>query len=321
MLFYYTENEDVDCQSNKSLLITMKIIKFALFLCLSGLLVTGFAAESTMRKDNYLFIFNERDSILAEKLYTSIEKPLHYIEQFFDRKAKSTITIYLTKSETEYQRYARRKVPEWSQAVAFPSERLIVIKLAGAEEINTAPEILLHELVHIFIAGRIPENRMPTWLNEGLAQYLSGKKLTITEKVGLANALASNKIFELSALDTLLRFNPPEAQLAYSQALTAVEFFIKKHGEAKLNRLVNNLAVHRSINDAFLATVGYDFIDFKIFWYEDLNDRYRWLILLNLDNLIWILISVLAISAIIAIRLRNRKKLKTWDETESEFEI
>ncbi len=299
----------------------MKIFKFALFLYVLNLLNSGFAAESRILKDNYLFIFNERDSILAAKLYDSVERQLEHIKQFFGREAKSTITIYLTRSAAEYQKYARKKVPEWSQAVAFPSERLIVIKLASPEEINKAPEILLHELVHIFIAGRIPENRMPTWLNEGLAQYLSGKKLTVTEKVGLANALASNKIFELSELDSLLWFNPPEAQLAYSQALTAVEFFIKKHGKRALNRLVNNLAVHRSINDAFLATVGYDFIDFKIFWYEDLNERYRWLILLNLENLIWIIISVLAISAIIAIRLRNRKKLKTWDETESEFEM
>ena len=297
-----------------------KIIKFAIFIILVFWSLDSYASEKKILSYNYYnILYDETDSILVTKLLAQIKDPLERIENFFGYKPGSVITIYITKSDREYKKYSISRVPEWSQAVAYINERLIILKFASAEEIKKSPQILLHELTHIFISDRLSPDRIPTWLNEGLADYLSGDELTLQDKLLIANALTTRNIIELSSLDSLITFHRPQAQLAYAQALTAVQYCIKMHGEEKLRKLIKNLARYRSLNDAFLATVGYDFIDFEIDWYEDIYKQYRWLIVLNLENLIWISITVLAILAIITIKLRNRKKIRGWEETEQDL--
>ena len=265
---------------------------------------------------NYEFIYPKPDSILVDKLFETIRIPLQHIEWFFGNPPGSRLTIYVTKSDGDFRKYSRYAVPEWSQAVAFPNQRLIVLRLSSAEEIKESPRILLHELVHIILAERIPDWRVPRWLNEGLAQYLSGERLDLQKKIALSNGLSAKKIVPLSAIDSVLSFSAPMARLAYLEALSAVEYFVNRHGEQTFSRLVRNYANNHSLNRAFKQTVGYDFIDFELDWFEDLHKKYRWLVVLNLDNLLWITMGLLAILAIIVIRYRNRKKINSWDEEE-----
>lgn len=247
-------------------------------------------------------------------LVSKIAGSLTDIEHFFSYRPQSVVTIILTRSRTEYETYASRGVPEWSQAVAFTREKLIIIKIETAEELKRSPEILLHELVHILVAERFPGVRLPVWLNEGIAQYLSGYKLSLDDRITIANALSVKKIMPLSEIDSLLDFSPLKARLAYLQSLAAVQFFINEHGVDALQQLIENFACLRSPNEAFSAAAGYDFIDFEIFWYEDLRSKYRWLILLNIDHLIWLIMGVLAIMAIIFVHFRNKRVIRSWED-------
>ena len=295
----------------------IKLISF-IFIILGSLHYQAYGKKK-ISYDYCEIICNEEDSVLAQKLLKQIQRPLERIEDFFNHKPGSMITIYLTTSEREYKKYSLGETPDWSQAVAYIQKRLIVLKLSSAEEIKRSPQILLHELTHIFVSDRLPQERIPVWLNEGLADYLSGDELSLDDKVIIANALAAKKIISLVDFDSLIYFEQPQAKLAYAQALSAVQYFVRMHGIAKLQKLIQNLGNYRSINDAFEATVGYDFIDFEINWYQDLYKRYRWLAILNLDNIIWIIICMLAISAIIAVRFRNRKRLKDWEDKEPDI--
>ena len=305
---------------NLILLKQVRIIKLTLFIfIILGPLYCQAYEKKKISYDYYEIICNDEDSVLAQKLLKQIQRPLKRIENFFDHKPGSMITIYLTTSEREYKKYSLGKTPDWSQAVAYIQKRLIVLKLSSAEEIKKSPQILLHELTHIFISDRLPPERIPVWLNEGLADYLSGDELSLDDKVVIANALAAKKIISLADFDSLIYFEQPQAKLAYVQALSTVQYFVRMHGVAKLRELIQNLGNYRSINDAFEATVGYDFIDFEINWYQDLYKRYRWLVILNLDNIIWIIICLLAISAIIAVKFRNRKKLRDWEVNEPDM--
>ena len=269
-------------------------------------------------QQRYWFIYSGQDSLLIKQLIGRLEENIISIEDFFRHKSSAVITIYVTRSETEYYKYASRAVPEWSQAVAFPAKNLVVLKIISAEDVIESARILLHELVHINLAGRLHGKQVPLWLNEGLAQYLSGDLLTFDDKIVLANALVTRKILSFAAIDSLQKFSKVKARLAYIQSKSAVEFFVGRHGLDRLQLLISNSAGYRSINDAFKKTVGYDALDFEIFWYSDLKERYAWMIILNLDSLIWISMGGLAITAIIVIRYRNRKKLRHWKETEDD---
>jgi len=299
------------------LLKTAKRFIFAIFVVtLFGSVKPGLSGQEQHVYGNYVFSYEAQDSLLLQRLISRIEPALKNLSVFFGEHSGGVITIYLTKSDQRYKDQAWHKIPEWSQAVAFTRERFIVMRLANAQEIKTAPQTLLHELVHMHIAQRMPTGRMPLWLNEGLAQYLSFKNLTLDDKVLLANKLALKQILELSALDSMQNFSATKARLAYVQALSAVNYFAKIYERNTLSLLVANLARHHSINDAFRATIGIDFIDFERHWYEDLKKNYRWLVVLNIDNLLWVTMGLLAILAIYAVRRRNRKKVAGWSDLE-----
>jgi len=265
---------------------------------------------------HYVFFYEERDSILVNKLVHHVEQPLIDIERFLDLDADTTIHIHFTKSPKEYQREANMDIPEWSQAIAFTGSNTIIMNLATAEAIQQSPQILIHELFHIFLSIKYPEIRIPVWMNEGLAKYFSQDGLSFEDKRILANALSSRKIIYLNELENLIDFSPVKARLGYIEALSAVQFFIKHHGLVKIREVMDRYDKKNDLNLAFSQSVGYDFVHFEGLWYRDLKDRSRWLIFLNFDYVLWLSIGLLFISAIIFIRKRNRKKIREWDQNE-----
>jgi len=294
-----------------------KILIFATFIVtLFGSLKNSQAERIAYVYQNYRFVCDPADTLLTKKLVEKTKPALQILENFYGRGPRTIVTIQLTSSESSYHKYARNGVPEWSQAVAFPGQRLIVLRLASAEEVQQAVQTLTHELSHLFCAEIVPANRFPTWLNEGLAQFLSGKRLSLNDKMLLANALTLKRVKRLQALEGLHDFSPVKARLAYIQSLYAVDYFVRMHGRATLSKLVQNLGRFRSANRAWMQTVGYDALDFEIYWYEDLSRSYRWLVWLNLDNLIWLSMGLLALLAIWLVRRRNRLKLQRWEEEE-----
>ena len=294
-----------------------KICIFTLFIVtLFGSLKSAGAARVRFEYRNYNFISDEQDTLLLKQLMRDARPRLQKLEEFYRHIPTEVVTIQLTSSESAYRRIAAQGVPEWSQAVAFPSQSLIVMRVVSAEEVQQAAQTLTHELSHLFCADIIPPNRLPVWLNEGLAQYISGKRLGLNDQVLLANALVLKRVPQLKALEALHSFSPPKARLAYIQALSAVEYFVHKHGEGTLSALVHNLGKFRSEQRAWLQTVGYDFIDFELNWYESTYRAYRWLVWLNLDHFIWLTMGLLAVAAIVLVRRRSRKKLESWDNEE-----
>ncbi|HES59343.1 MAG TPA: hypothetical protein ENO18_02840, partial [Caldithrix sp.] len=198
------------------------------------------AQKQTKTYRNYHFVYDTADSVYVKKLAAKIKKQLHQIEFFFNYKPKSIITIIITRSDAEYTSYRGKIMPEWSQALALTREKIILLKIENADDIIRSPEILLHELVHIFFDDRITTHKIPVWLHEGIAQYLSGYELTVNDRIHLANALTSNNIISLTAMDSLFTFGQVKARLAYIEALTAIQFIVKNHGVAALQMLINN---------------------------------------------------------------------------------
>ena len=200
---------------------------------------------------NYHFVYDTEDSVYVKKLVSKIKKQLVKVEDFFNHKPQSIITIIITRSDAEYDLYCGNTIPEWSQALALTKEKIILLKIESADDIIRSPEILLHEIVHIFFEDRVPGQRIPVWLHEGIAQYLSGYDLTINDRIHLANALTSNNIISLTAMDTLFTFSQVNARLAYIEALTAIQFIVKNHGVEALKMLVQNMSTNISVDEAF----------------------------------------------------------------------
>ena len=168
------------------------------------------------------------------------------------------------------------------------------------------------------LADKLNDHKLPLWLNEGLATYLSDYSVDWNEGLVISNAIAANKILELNDINQLMKLNTASANLAYLEAKIAAEYLINQIGISKLPEFLDDLNKYDNIDFVFEKYLGYDLIDFEYYWYNYLKDKYQWMVVLNFDNLIWLMLIFVVIIAYIVVKMRNYKKIQMWKSDELE---
>lgn len=119
------------------------------------------------------------------------------------------------------------------------------IHIAWWEGVNVGPEIhraLAHELVHACLTS-IPSGGTPwpAWLQEGLAQKLSGDTLPSSERDQLRQLAASHQIPRLENLrQDWSRLNTANARAAYALALAAADALYDNYASYGIRNILNN---------------------------------------------------------------------------------
>ncbi|RMH63214.1 MAG: hypothetical protein D6677_07805 [Calditrichaeota bacterium] len=301
----------------KLLLNPGKIFKFAI---LFGALLYGSVQARnsvTMLDDKLVIHFDDRHRKLVNELERATRQRRQKMYAFFDARDTTPVQIYLTRFEATYRKLVEKGIPEWAQAVAIPERRFIVIKVTNAEEIRRLPQVFLHELAHVYLHD-YAVSAIPVWLHEGVAQWLSMEQLSPDEKLRIGNALAANRLIDFEAMDSLLAFPAGKAGLAYDLAYTAVEFLTRQYGVSGLRGLLHQWQAGQSYDANFMRIVGRDFIDFEVSWYAWLEKQYRWMVLLNVENLVLLAFVVLFALALARLKWRNHKKKAQW-QREDQF--
>jgi len=267
---------------------------------------------SIYENENIKYYFPLSDSSFVKNISVVIQPELKNLEKIFNHKIKNKIKIFFPESEDDYTKLTGGRLPEWSGAVAISKNRIIIIKPQKYNDNKKLLETLKHELIHIVIADKYFENRLPLWLNEGLATYLSNNYFEENEGVIISNAIAADKILELNKLNQLMKLNTASANLAYLEAKIAVEYLIKQIGISQLPFFLDELNSEKNIDVVFKKYLGYDLIDFEFYWYNYLKDKYGGLFILNFDNMIWYILILIVIIAFVVVKIRNYKKMKSW---------
>lgn len=98
--------------------------------------------------------------------------------------------------------------------------------------------LIRHELVHVALGSR--DDRIPAWLSEGLAEYLSVRTLPPSERVIAGEALDAARagLTELPGTDT---FNETDSLANYGVAWWVCEAIAETYGEQMLWTLVEEL--------------------------------------------------------------------------------
>jgi Peptidase MA superfamily len=294
----------------------LKFLKIFIFPLLIFILLGGHAiGQNSIKRHREIYTFHYRtsDSLLIKKVIEKIDPGIINIENFFGKRSAIEIQIYLTRSISDFQLYVSEGIPEWAQAVAFVNKRMIILRAANADEILRLPQVLLHELVHIYLGIMSPQKRLPTWLHEGIAQYLSHESLTMDEQVFIANALYGDRMSYLTDLDSMFAFSPMKARLGYALARSAVDYFVQEYG---LDALMKTLKAFnkQTVNQAFISTTGKDFVDFEAGWFNYIDEKYSWFFLLNAENIVWAILILLFFAALIRLKFKNRDTRNSWED-------
>ncbi len=138
-----------------------------------------------------------------------------------------------------------------TQGQAYPRHGVVLL-LDGRQSKGTAS----HEIAHILVerAAGSPFAVIPSWLNEGIAEYANPVK-----------GFSYQNSFDINlATDTLLPITkytsppgkPEDVILFYGQAEKIVEYMIENFGSKKFTQFINSLKNGMSVNKAIEETYG-----------------------------------------------------------------
>lgn len=129
-----------------------------------------------------------------------------------------------------------------------------------------------HELVHLVFATAVdnPYRRPPTWLNEGLAVYLTegypDQRRSLVEE-----AVRSGNLLPLDALGGRFPADPARGFLAYCEGVSAIDYLVRTDGRNALVALVQAYKDGLTDDEAFTKALGRDLAAFQEGWLKELG--------------------------------------------------
>ena len=132
--------------------------------------------------------------------------------------------------------------------------------------------VIPHELTHLVFNTAVenPYHFPPRWLNEGLAVYLS-EGYTTSWRSAVEEAISGGTLVSLAALDGQFPTTADGFLLAYGESVSAVDYFIRTYGKARLASLIRSYAAGRTDDEAFSAAIGLTVPGFEAAWLADLG--------------------------------------------------
>jgi tetratricopeptide (TPR) repeat protein len=132
--------------------------------------------------------------------------------------------------------------------------------------------VLRHELAHSFLASRVGPG-CPTWLHEGVAQWLEGGD-PAREDRALTPVARSGRILQLQSLEgPFSDLSEHEATAAYAQSLSAVAHLLRLRGREGLRAFLTALAAGQTPTAALKTAYGFGYSELQSRWEAYLRGR------------------------------------------------
>jgi len=164
------------------------------------------------------------------------------------------------------------RAPSWSGALNDGRIRVPVEGLSSMTD--ELARVLKHELTHSFVAQKTGE-RCPVWLQEGLAQFMEGKR-SRTNATSLFAAYEHHMEFSLSSFETSwLNLPRDAASNAYAWSLAVVETIMTEEGVGDMERILDRLAAGSSAEDAIHAVLHSDYPELMLSTAQFLHKAYE----------------------------------------------
>jgi tetratricopeptide (TPR) repeat protein len=150
------------------------------------------------------------------------------------------------------------RAPGWVGALNDGRIRVPVQGLSGV-----TPElsrVLKHELTHSFV-GQKTRGHAPTWIQEGLAQWMEGKRSGADAAV-LAQVHKEGHAASLGSLEgSWMGLPSDEAGYAYAWALANIEYIVQTDGMGDIERILESIGSGSSTETALREVLHSDYND------------------------------------------------------------
>jgi len=163
------------------------------------------------------------------------------------------------------------QAPGWVGALNDGRIRVPVQGLTGVN--SELSRVLRHELTHSFVQQKT-HGRAPTWMQEGLAQWMEGKR-SDESAAALAQIYGERQSAPLAKLEGSWMGLPADvARYAYAWALANVEYIIQTQGMGDIDRILDRLATGSTMEAALRDVLHDDYGDLMQSTVEYLKKEY-----------------------------------------------
>lgn len=155
--------------------------------------------------------------------------------------------ILIAKNKEEFLK--NFSCPSWSSACVDYRNRVIYTYPLQAD----FSSILLHELTHIIFREYIGYNRLPLWLDEGMATYIEYRDTMQSQMLvaSIKKVIEQNKYIKFSAINgTYSIASGSDTSLFYVQSFSMVYFLKERFGRDDFYEFISYLRSGNSLDES-----------------------------------------------------------------------
>ncbi|MFQ6675286.1 MAG: peptidase MA family metallohydrolase [Fidelibacterota bacterium] len=211
----------------------------------------------------------EFTSEVAENAYDQISRYLNW-----DLRRRVSIVLYNSHNDFQQTNVTYSYMPEGVGGVTELFKNRVVIPFEGSYE--QFRHVIHHELVHAMIndmvfGGSVQSAmvnrvrlRIPLWMNEGLAEYLSMGWDTEADMI-IRDVAVHDRIPDVRELDYYM---------AYKGGQSLWKFIAEKYGWQKVGEIMGQAKVQQDVEKALRKALGMNFEDLSKAWQKHLKKEY-----------------------------------------------
>ena len=161
----------------------------------------------------------------------------------------------------------------------IPQRHLVVIDYTKTSNHLKLNNILKHELCHLLLHEHIGRVPIPRWLDEGIAQWVSGGVMDILhdqKEALLPRAAFSGRMISLGALNNEFPQSPKDLRLAYEESKNFIDYLINFHGREKLCEILRLMKNGTPYRRAFFEALGTPLYKIEKEWLASLKKKTNW---------------------------------------------
>jgi hypothetical protein len=198
------------------------------------------------------------DLLFGQSALNAAQAAVRAMTRLLPGQSAVGVRIFIYGSATRLQETLNNGAASWMVGQASPDLRVILISVTpGIDQQLELERQIPHELMHVLLYGVVKENynRVPIWLNEGIASLAETYPNPDYQRA-LKKAAKDNTLAPISALCSAFPRDASGAFLAYAESASFVQFLQNKFGNKLLLDLVNSYNNGYSCEDGVQAVAG-----------------------------------------------------------------
>jgi len=258
---------------------------------------------------------NQEINTLTKKI---INRNTNRFISFFGIDTNMQVNCILAENKSEVTKYFGQNTPQWVVGLTNFRENIIILKSPKLDQISYSQfeNTVKHELAHYIQNQIVPLTITPNWFDEGIAEYLSDN-FGVTNQVLLSHSMRDDKLIPLKKLEKKLLSNRTKSKLAYAESASLIDFLVLAFGEKAISQILDHIRSGATFPEAWNKVTGLKYNNISFHWSQYLENRYKWIFMLDFKYLIWLIMPVLLIIGFIIKKLSNLKTVNKWEEEDA----